>query len=226
MLNPAKHRATMVNILKDIYSDPELRTALGFKGGTAAMLFYNLPRISVDLDFNLLDEQKKSLVFEKIKALLPRHGELRQAIEKRYKTGHTIKIEISKRKGTAGFHMKQYLGIPILVIKESDMMAGKLAALLTRRIFAMRDVFDIWFFLKQKWTVNESVLHDQTNMSLLEGIDQAITMISGVTPNKRLQGLGELLDPKQKSWARDHLIEDTIFSLRLYRESIKTQHIV
>ena len=55
MLDHAKHRAVLINILKDIYSDPLLRTLLGFKGGTAAMLFYNLPRISVDLDFNLLD---------------------------------------------------------------------------------------------------------------------------------------------------------------------------
>jgi len=49
---------------------------LGFKGGTAAMLFYGLPRFSVDLDFDLLDSDKKELVLEKISQLLPRYGVL------------------------------------------------------------------------------------------------------------------------------------------------------
>ena len=49
-----RHKFYMLQILKDIYSDPKLSTALGFKGGTALMFFYNLPRFSVDLDFNLL----------------------------------------------------------------------------------------------------------------------------------------------------------------------------
>ena len=228
MLDHAKHRAALIGILKDVYSDPFLRTLLGFKGGTAAMLFYDLPRISVDLDFNVLDEQKKQLIFEKVKAILPDHGTIREATEKRYtlfflisyeKGQHTIKIEISKRKGTGEFHMKQYLGVSVLVMKESDMAAGKLAALVTRRVFAMRDVFDIWFFLKQQWTINESVLKDQADLSLPQAIDRAIDLIRAITPNELLRGLGELLDPKQKSWAKDHLIEDTIFHLRLYKES-------
>jgi predicted nucleotidyltransferase component of viral defense system len=49
-----KHKMYLIQILTDIYSDRELSVALGFKGGTAAMLFYGLPRFSVDLDFNLL----------------------------------------------------------------------------------------------------------------------------------------------------------------------------
>lgn len=229
MLDHAKHKAALIGILKDMYSDPLIRVLLGFKGGTAAMLFYDLPRISVDLDFNVLDEQKKQLIFEKVKTILPAHGTIREATEKRYtlfflvsyeKGQHTIKIEISKRKGTGEFHMKQYLGIPVLVMKESDMAAGKLAALVTRRVFAMRDVFDIWFFLKQQWIISEAVFHDQTNMSLKTGIDKAIKIIRGIPKNERLQGLGELLDPKQKLWAHDHLVEDTIFQLRLYRANL------
>jgi predicted nucleotidyltransferase component of viral defense system len=44
----------MLQILRDIYSDLELANVLGFKGGSALMFFYNLPRFSVDLDFNLI----------------------------------------------------------------------------------------------------------------------------------------------------------------------------
>lgn len=51
MINRALHQTNFITILKEIYSDPEIRTALGFKGGTAAMFFYDLPRFSVDLVF-------------------------------------------------------------------------------------------------------------------------------------------------------------------------------
>ncbi len=106
MLNVMRHKIVLIEILKRIYDDPELRTALGFKGGTAAMLFYDLPRFSVDLDFDLLDESKKELVFGKLSILLAKLGVLRQAIEKRYtlfflisyeKGENVIKVEVSKR---------------------------------------------------------------------------------------------------------------------------------
>src|SRR3990167_7175032 len=108
MVDNSRHRVKLLEILKDIYDDPQLRTALGFKGGTAAMLFYDLPRLSVDLDFDLLEADKKNLVFKNLKILLKHHGDMRQAIEKRNtlffllsyeREIHTIKVEISKRKG-------------------------------------------------------------------------------------------------------------------------------
>lgn len=54
MFDINRHKFFMVQLLKEIYSDPELATCLGFKGGTALMLFYDLPRFSTDLDFDLL----------------------------------------------------------------------------------------------------------------------------------------------------------------------------
>lgn len=50
MLNKEKHQLVMAQILKDIYSDIALASLLGFKGGTAANIFYGSPRFSVDLD--------------------------------------------------------------------------------------------------------------------------------------------------------------------------------
>ncbi len=174
MLDHTKHRVTLIDILKSIYGDPDLRTILGFKGGTAAMLFYDSPRLSVDLDFDLLDEDKKESVFERMKAILERPGVLREAKEKRltlfflvsYEKGeHTIKVDISKRKGASGFELKGYLGVTALVMKPEDVIAGKLSALLTRRKFATRDVFDLWFFLKNKWIINEMVLTERSGFS-------------------------------------------------------------
>lgn len=41
-----KHKFFMMQVLKDVYSDRELANCLGFKGGTALMFFYGLPRFS------------------------------------------------------------------------------------------------------------------------------------------------------------------------------------
>ena len=83
-MDPAAHKSTMVKILKDIYSDPATGPFLGFKGGTAAFLFYGLDRFSVDLDFDLLDGSKKSAVFENLGRILIEHGRIKTADKKKY----------------------------------------------------------------------------------------------------------------------------------------------
>lgn len=228
MLNQAKHRVMLLEILKSIYDDPDLRTIIGFKGGTAAMLFYDLPRLSVDLDFDLLDEGKKELMLERMKTILQRHGVLREAREKRntlfylisYEKGdRLIKVEISKRHDVSRFEPKGYLGIAALVMSPEDMIAGKLSALLTRRNLATRDVFDLWFFLKNTWTINETVVTEKTGLSLGQAIEQAIKKIGEIGARQMLHGLGELIDAKQKAWVREKLVDETLFYLRLYQES-------
>ena len=62
MVNINKHKFFLVQILKDIYSDIELSNYLGFKGGTALMFFHDLPRFSVDLDFNFIDGEHRGLL--------------------------------------------------------------------------------------------------------------------------------------------------------------------
>lgn len=151
MVNLSLHRGALVNTLRIIYSDTLLRNVLGFKGGTAAMLFYGLPRFSVDLDFNLLDPEKKETVFNRLKEILPKYGTLIQAKDKHftlfflvsYKKGERgLKIEISKRPLQFRYVLKNFLGISMLVMIEEDMAAGKLSALLTRKLFATRDLLD------------------------------------------------------------------------------------
>ena len=67
MIDVNKHKFFLVQILKEIYSDTGLANYLGFKGGTALMFFYELPRFSVDLDFNLVQDGKEEFVYEKVR---------------------------------------------------------------------------------------------------------------------------------------------------------------
>lgn len=230
MLNKEKHKFVMVSILKEIYSDPALRNVLGLRGGTAAFLFYDLSRLSVDLDFDILDENKAQVVFEKMKKILSNLGELQEAREKRYtlffllsygKGEKKIKVEISKRKTVSSFEAGNYLGLPVLVMKKEDMVAGKLSALLTRRKFAARDLYDLLFFLKQGWEINEKIVKENTDFSLSQALNKTIKVVRKVPENRILNGLGEVLDITQKQSMKESLKEDLIFQIRLYLEARK-----
>lgn len=54
-----KHKFYMAQILSLIFKDKNLCNVLAFKGGTSLMFFHNLNRFSTDLDFNLLDPDKR-----------------------------------------------------------------------------------------------------------------------------------------------------------------------
>lgn len=225
VLSKELHRDIFIAILREIYSDAVLRTNLGFKGGTAAMLFYELPRFSVDLDFDLLDPDKKEVVFTRLKEILPRFSEAIEASDKhhtlfflmRYKKGERgLKVEISKRIIQSAYVPKNHLGISMLVMKEEDMVAGKLAALLGRKRFATRDMFDLWFFLKEHWQINEEFLKAKSGLTLKEALKKAQIVIKKVKPEEILAGLGELLeDNKQKAFVREKLIDELTFQLKL-----------
>ena len=157
MLNINVHRNILLQILKDIYSDIELGPLLGFKGGTAAYLFYQLNRFSVDLDFDLLDAAKEETVFDKISAVLSTYGQIKDSQHKRYTIfflmsyhhdAYNIKVEISRRHFGSSYETKNYLGIPMLVMLRPDMFAHKLVAMIEREGSAHRDIMIFGFFLK------------------------------------------------------------------------------
>lgn len=229
MLDKNRHKIVLVKILKEIYSDPTIRNILGFKEGTAAYLFYGLPRFSVDLDFDLLEEKKKDFVFVKLKEILPKVETLIESTKKRYtlfylmsyeKGERKIKIEISSRQGKNSFVVRSYLGIPILLMAKKDMAAGKLAAFLTRKKFAARDLFDLWFFLKDNWEIDGEVLKEKTGLTLKTAIEKAIEKIKKIKKNQLLQGLGELLDEKQKPWVKENIQKEALFYLKYLLEEL------
>ncbi len=224
MLNKDLHRAVLINALSTIYSDSQIRTLLGFKGGTAAALFYELPRFSVDLDFDLLDESKKEVVFERLKEILPKVGRIDQAQDKHfnlfflidYKKGErNLKVEISKKASQAQYVVKSYLGVPMLVMKEDDAAAGKLSALTTRKRFATRDMFDMWFMLKESWPIDERFLKEKTGFTLNQALEEAQKRIKGLKKTELLAGLGDLLDNKQKAFVKEKLVDELTFQLKL-----------
>jgi len=229
MLNKDIHKNILINTLNSIYKDTQIRTFLGFKGGTAALLFYDLPRFSVDLDFDLLDPSKKELVFQRLKEILSKVGKIDQAHEKQntlfflinYQSQErNIKVEISKRAIKSEYEVKNYLGIPMLVMKKDDMAASKLAALVERKKFAARDMFDLWFFLVNNWPIDEELLQEITGFSLYNMLNKAQERIKDIKKTELLAGLGDLLDNKQKAFVKEKLQAELLLQLRLYLSNI------
>lgn len=216
----------MTQILKDIYSDVTISSILGFKGGTAAYLFYELPRFSVDLDFDLLEntEENRGLVFERVHDILAKYGVIKDEQNKfftvffslSYEPGeYQIKIEINTRETGSRYEMKSYFGMPMLVATKESMFAGKLVAMTQRKEFVSRDLYDAHFFLVQRWDIDTDVLDAYGVKSLKEYLERCIAFVETIPDNTLLAGLGELIDEKEKIFVKSKLKSDTIFLLKV-----------
>lgn len=217
----------MVQILKEIYSDIELSNSLGFKGGSALMFFYDLPRFSVDLDFNLLDSSKEETVYQKTRSILLKYGTIADEARKFYGpvivldygfNERKLKVEISYRMFNDQYKIENFLGINIKVMVPEDMFANKLCALLDRNVIANRDIFDCWFFMQKQTPVNKEIVESRMNKRLSDYLHQCIEHLELKTDHGMLNGLGELTDNKMKEFVRKKLRTETISLLKFYKE--------
>lgn len=224
------HKNIQLQILKEIYTDTTIAPHLGFKGGTAALMFYGLNRYSVDLDFDLLNEGKEKKVLEKILKIAQGYGEIRESRIKRYnliiilsynQKAQNIKIEVNRRKFGSRYELKTLLGISMLVMIREDMFANKLMAMYERVGKTSRDVFDVYFFTKNNWPINKEIVEKRTGMSFKKTLEQCVKLLEKMNNRNILDGLGEFLTENQKDWARAKLREETIFLLKARLESEK-----
>jgi len=232
-LNTTTHKNILIKILKDIYTDSTIGPILGFKGGTAVYLFYNLNRFSVDLDFDLLDAEKEDYVFEQVKNILKNYGTIKEAEKKRFNLfyvlayddkvpgAQNIKVEINRREFGSKYEVKSYLGISMKIMVHEDMFAHKLCALYERIGKTNRDIFDVWYFLQNEWPVNKKIVEERTKMSFKEFLQKCINSLGKMTDQNILSGMGELLDAKQKDWVKAKLRTETIFLLKLKLQNEK-----
>jgi predicted nucleotidyltransferase component of viral defense system len=227
MVNINRHRFFLVQILKEIYSDLELANYLGFKGGTAMMFFYDLPRFSVDLDFDLLKAEKEELVFEKVRQIILNHGTIYDEAIKFYGPlivldygigERKLKVEISNRMFENQYEIKNLLGFNVRVMVESDMFAHKLCAMLDRDSSTSRDIFDSWFFLKRQTPVNKDIIEFRMKTTYPDYIEACIKHLEVIKSNRLLDGLGELMEDEIKQFVRTKLLEETISLLKYYEK--------
>ncbi len=174
-LDTATHKTILFQILKDIYSDTAISPFLGFKGGTAALMFYGLDRFSVDLDFDLLDESQEKIVFDRMLNIVERYGTIKESHVKRFNLfivlsyedkARNVKVEINRRQFGSRYEIKTYLGISLQVMVIEDMFAHKLMAMYERAGKTSRDIYDVWFFLKNRYPINTEIVEKRAGMPI------------------------------------------------------------
>ncbi len=227
MIDINKHKFQMVQILKDIYSDTLLANSLGFKGGTALMFFYGLPRFSVDLDFNQLLPGKENVIYDKVRKILLHHGTISDEAKKFYGIlfvldygfgERKLKIEISNRTNNEQYEIKNLLGINMFVMTQSDMFAHKLCALLDRSAITNRDIFDIWFFMQRRTPLNKSIVETRMKAPLPEYIQRCIALLESISDKGMLNGMGDLMENDIKKFVKNGLRTETIGLLNFYKD--------
>ena len=230
-LNISTHRNILLQILKDIYSETTISPLLGFKGGTAAYMFYGLNRFSVDLDFDLLDQSKEEYILKKIEGIAKKYGAIKEAIIKHFnllvvisyeKNAQSLKIEIHRTESGSKYQIKTYLGISMLVMSQDDMFAHKLMAMNDRIGRTSRDIYDVWFFLKHNWPINKKLVEERSGKSFGKILQDSIRKLEKMNNRNILNGVGELLTQSQKDWAKAKLKEDALFFLKLKLEDEKS----
>ena len=226
-MDKQKHKLYMAQILSQIFKDKDLCNVLGFKGGTALMFFYDLPRFSTDLDFNLLDESKQDMVYEKVRRILLKYGSIDDEAKKLYgpilvlnygRGERMLKVEISNRQYDNHYETKTLAGTDIRVLTTPDMFAHKLCAMGER--LSPRDIFDVWFFLDQLHaSINENIIRQRTGKSVAEYAEWCSRRVCESSPKLLMQGLGEVIDDvRTKNFVKSKLIDETTQLLKLFAE--------
>jgi len=216
--NTQLHRQTLIKLLVDIFK--ELKGKIGFKGGTCAFLFYNLPRVSLDLDFDILEPLTKEDV-DSVRVVLEKYGTMKQFQDKRFTTfflfdyqTHTpnIKIELNKRiLQNNKYKTILFSGVEMKIVDKATLFTNKLVALSNRKGIVARDLFDVYYFLQLGLPLNEKLIKEQLGKSQKDYLKFLIGFIEKNFNDKNiLHGLGEVLDNKQKQWAKENIIKETI----------------
>ncbi|NLX67179.1 MAG: nucleotidyl transferase AbiEii/AbiGii toxin family protein, partial [Bacteroidales bacterium] len=185
------------------------------------------PRMSVDLDFNLLNSAKEKIVYAKVREIVLKYGKIFDEAMKFYGPiivldygvgERKLKVEISNRQWDNRYEMKNLLGIHMQVMITPDMFAHKLCALLDRSEVTNRDIFDSWFFMQKQTPINRRIVETRMEMLFADYLQRCIDHLEEMSDRGLLNGLGELMDDDMKKFVRTKLRRETISLLRFYKE--------
>jgi len=216
------HKQILLRLLVDIYK--EFGGRLGFKGGTCAYLFYDLPRISLDLDFDMLDKFENKDI-DALKSIFTKKTEIKDFRDKKFtlfflldyeKNTPNIKVELNKRLWENNRYKNiLFLGIQIKIADEATLLTNKIVALTDRKAPVARDLFDVCYLLKLGYPLTEELIKERTGKSKGEYLGGLARFIEKNFSEKNiLYGLGEVLEEKQKEWVRKELIKETLEDIK------------
>ena len=225
-LDTHKHKFILMSILLDISKNSILKESLVFKWWTALFSLYSLDRFSTDLDFDLVWKTDKKIILDEIIKILQKYGSLKDSFIKRNtifallsysELDHNIKIEVSTRWVSWEYDNKNFMWIKLKVLGIDYITANKFLALTSRNKLANRDIYDIWFILKNNLKINKNHIENITGKSFKDYIKDLVKFLEGLWDKYNiLDWLWTILDDKQKAFVKNNLIKETIFLLGSY----------
>ena len=233
MLDKQKHQLVQKQLLREIFSDSELSAKLVFKGGTALMMFYGLNRFSTALDFDLRSSVD-DIDFERLKTLSAKQLTIRDSavktnaylLEGAWEPGaQQIKIKVSRRVYPQSFILHGFLGLSIPILSPEYLLAHRLCAITSRKTLQNRDIYDADFMLKKNWQPNAAVIELRTGLGAHDYFGELMKLLGDPAVAKNIMfGLGEVLDLKEREWARLNLVESLRQQLLLRMSSTAPQN--
>lgn len=225
----AFHQSRMYRLLIAIADDAFLAKQLRFKGGTCAAMRSLLPRFSVDLDFDMVDESGAK--------------EVRSHLEKVFKTTDFTIDDQSRRyiqyflKYQSEPRMRSTLKVDVSTISSPKniyepvrledidrvfychtvptMVANKLVALLGRKRLVGRDVFDIHQFFWDGRKYDPDIVTERTGKSLCQVLEKSIQLLEKTLTQTTIdQDLNTLLAPELFKRLRKTLKQETLMLLK------------
>lgn len=236
MITPKKedafHKAIMIRFLNAFVSQPEIANIVGFKGGSCASMAGFLDRFSVDLDFDLLEENQKKAVRKIIKQIIT-------ALDFKIKTESTKELFFVVKYQSIYPRNSMKISITDIVPKSNNyqpmfipelnrfvlcqtietMFANKLVAVVDRynqhQQIAGRDIYDIHHFFSQGYSFKKEIIEERTKMPWKKYVKKLIKFISEKF-NQRIidEDLNFLLLPNKFRQIRKTLIIETISFLK------------
>ncbi len=234
------HRIRMFSLLKHLYSQSSGKH-LWFKWGTALYFFYNLPRFSVDLDFDLIDDIDPKIFTSTISSLkkfviskwwkIKKDGTLQHSHRYiiQYWWEKKLKLEFSKHTYPNTYEPKNLFGLEVQTMSIQHMFAHKLCALVSRyqqrNYLANRDIYDIHFLLSKHISPDQDIIkiRSKTLANKEMNISERYSFLANFVTthenhfrNNILDGLGELIDNSSaKHQIKKHLIDETLEMLHV-----------
>ena len=168
-----------------------------------------LDRFSTDLDFDLVENIPD--LDEKIIKIISKYWQIKaknKIILSFWENLTNIKIDVNRKIWKANkYDYVDFFWTMIKVQNKETIFANKLVALLER--FTNRDIYDVYFFFKNFFDINEKVIFERTWLSLNELFKKIIEKLDKLPKNyKILDWLWELLDEKQKDFVKNKLISE------------------
>lgn len=210
-LNAKMHRIIMLSIIQDIFKS-KIGKYFWFKWWTACYFLYWLDRFSTDLDFDLLDENQH--IDEQLIDIVSKYWKIKKwnKIEiSNWEKDVNIKIDVNRHIWKENrYEVLNLYWTPLSVQTKDTIFANKLVAYYER--WTNRDIYDIYFFLKNGFDINEWVVFERTGMSVNKLLEETKNKLLKLPKNyKILDWLWEVLSLEQKNYTKNFLVRDLIW---------------